>query len=66
MKKLKLISQNMNSEKAVKLLAKTMYKELLSNGFSKKDIIFFCKEIVDNINFNESYDTVKIEKSFIK
>lgn len=44
-----MLSKNMSNDKAIKLLAKTMYRDLLLNGFTKKDVINFCKEVIDNI-----------------
>lgn len=37
--------KNMDAEKASKILAKSMYKEFLNNGFTNKDIIYFFKEM---------------------
>ena len=48
-----MISKNMTKEKAIKLLAKTMYKDLLKNDFSNTDIINFSRELIENINFKD-------------
>lgn len=42
-----MIMQNMEASKATRILARTMYKEFVRNGFSRKDIINFSKEILD-------------------
>ncbi|MGC9325817.1 MAG: hypothetical protein ACP5G0_13835 [Desulfomonilia bacterium] len=39
----------MDTSRATKILAKSLYKELLRNGFSNKDIINFSKEILDYV-----------------
>jgi len=44
---LNMIMNNMKPEKATKVLAKTMYKELKNNGFNNKDIVEFSKELLD-------------------
>ncbi|HHO75556.1 MAG TPA: hypothetical protein ENN05_03885 [Deltaproteobacteria bacterium] len=44
---LDIILKNMDSSRATKILAKTLYKELTNNGFSNKDIINFSKEMLD-------------------
>ena len=44
---LDMIMKNMDSSRATKILAKTLYKELVNNGFSNKDIINFSKEMLD-------------------
>jgi nickel-dependent lactate racemase len=44
---LDIILKNMDSTRATKILAKTLYKELVNNGFSNKDIINFSKEMLD-------------------
>jgi len=36
----------MDTDKATKLLAKSLYRELIRNGFTNKDIVF-SKEILD-------------------
>lgn len=53
MKRINMISKNMTKEKAIKLLAKTMYKDLLKNDFSNTDIINFSRELIENINFKD-------------
>lgn len=42
-----MILKNMDTSRATKILAKTLYKELVTNGFSNKDIINFSKEMLD-------------------
>jgi len=44
-----IILKNMESEKATKILAKSLYKELMSNGFTHKDIINFSREMLDHM-----------------
>ena len=46
---LDIVLKNMDTEKATKVLAKSFYRELVSNGFSNKDIINFSKEILDHM-----------------
>lgn len=46
---LDIILKNMNTERATKILAKTLYRELVNNGFSNKDIINFSKEMLDHM-----------------
>jgi hypothetical protein len=46
---LDIILKNMDTERATKILAKSLYKELVGNGFSHKDIINFSKEILDHM-----------------
>ena len=41
------ILKNMDTSRATKILAKTLYKELVNNGFSNKDIINFSKEMIE-------------------
>lgn len=53
MKRIAMISKNMTKEKAIKILAKTMYKDLLKNDFSNTDIINFTRELIENINFKD-------------
>lgn len=63
MKRIAMISKNMTKEKAIKILAKTMYKDLLKNDFSNTDIINFTRELIENINFKDyekSYGNTEI------
>lgn len=60
MNKIEIISKNLPTEKSIKLLAKSMYKELIKNGFSTIDIINFSKEVIDNIKLShEEYSEQK-------
>lgn len=47
---LDIILKNMDSDRATKILAKSLYKELVSNGFTNKDIITFAKEMLDHMS----------------
>lgn len=62
MKHLKLITNNVSNEKAIKLLAKSMYKELVKNNFSNVDIINFAKEIVENMDLVKTNSSTEICK----
>ncbi len=42
-----MVMKNMDPERAAKILAKTLFKELIKNGFAHKDIINLSKEIVE-------------------
>ncbi len=44
---LDIILKNMDTEKATKILAKSLYKELVNNGFTNRDIINFSKEMLE-------------------
>ncbi len=46
---LDIILKNMDTSRATKILAKSLYKELIRNGFSNKDVINFSKEILDHM-----------------
>lgn len=46
---LDIILKNMDTDRATKILARSLYKELVSNGFTNKDIINFSKEILDHM-----------------
>jgi len=46
---LDIILKNMDTTRATKILAKSLYKELIRNGFTNKDIINFSKEIIDHM-----------------
>ena len=46
---LDIILKNMDTTRATKILAKSLYKELLRNGFTNKDVINFSKEILDHM-----------------
>jgi uncharacterized protein Smg (DUF494 family) len=46
---LDMILKNMDTEKATKILAKSLYRELIRNGFTNKDIVNFSKEILDHM-----------------
>lgn len=47
---LDIILKNMDTERATKVLAKSLYKELVTNGFTNKDIINFSREILDHMS----------------
>ena len=42
-----MIMKNMEPERATKILAKSLYKELRKNGFAESDIISFSSEIIE-------------------
>ena len=44
-----MIMKNMDADRATKILAKSLYRELRGNGFSNKDIVNFSKEMVECI-----------------
>jgi len=44
-----IILKNMDASRATKILAKTLYRELVGSGFSNRDIINFSKEIIDQM-----------------
>ena len=44
-----MILKNMDTDKATKILAKSLYRELILNGFTNKDIVNFSKEILDHM-----------------
>ncbi len=44
---LDIILKNMDTAKATKILAKSLYKELVNNGFTNRDIINFSREMLD-------------------
>jgi hypothetical protein len=46
---LDIILKNMDTEKATKILAKSLYKELVNNGFTNRDIINFSKEMLEHM-----------------
>ena len=46
---LDIILKNMDTMRATKILAKSLYKELIRNGFTNKDVINFSKEILDHM-----------------
>ncbi|HDP23872.1 MAG TPA: hypothetical protein ENN34_00355 [Deltaproteobacteria bacterium] len=46
---LDIVLKNMDTPRATKILARSLYKELVRNGFSNKDIINFSKEMIDNV-----------------
>jgi hypothetical protein len=39
----------MDTGKATKILAKSLYRELIRNGFTNKDVVNFSKEIFDHM-----------------
>lgn len=46
---LDIILKNMDTTRATKILAKSLYKELIRNGFTNRDVINFSKEILDHM-----------------
>jgi len=46
---LDIILKNMDTTRATKILAKSLYKEFIRNGFTNKDVINFSKEILDHM-----------------
>ena len=44
-----MILKNMDTDKAIKILAKSLYRKLIRNGFTNKDVVNFSKEILDHI-----------------
>lgn len=46
---LDIILKNMDTTRATKILAKSLYKELIRNGFTNKDVINFSKEILEHM-----------------
>ena len=46
---LDMILKNMDTDKATKILAKSLYRELIRNGFTNKDVVNFSREIIDHM-----------------
>ena len=46
---LDIILKNMDTEKATKILAKSLYKELMNKGFTNRDIINYSKEMLEHM-----------------
>jgi hypothetical protein len=44
-----ILLKNMDTDKAVRILAKSLYRELTRNGFTNKDVVNFAKEIFDHM-----------------
>ena len=44
-----MIFKNMDTDKAVKILAKSLYRKLILNGFTNNDVVNFSKEILDHM-----------------
>ena len=44
-----MIVNNMDAEKATKVLVKSLYRELRNNGFSEKDIVNFSTALVEHM-----------------
>lgn len=44
---LDMVMKNMDPERATKILARSLYKELRRNGFTDKDVINFSREIIE-------------------
>ena len=67
---LDIIFKNMDTDKATKILAKSLYRELIRNGFTNKDVVNFSKEILDYMAQEmrkeaTSEDSKKKERLFI-
>ena len=62
MKKIEMISKNMRADKAINLLARSMYKELINNGYSRIDVINFSRELINNINLEDRIITSSNEE----
>ena len=58
-----LILKNMDAPRATKVLAKSLYKELISNGFNNSDVINFSRELLENIILENSDCLQKVTKS---
>jgi hypothetical protein len=41
--------KNMDKDKATQILAKSLYRKLIRNGFTNQDIVNFSKEILDHM-----------------
>ncbi len=46
---LNIVTDNTNTEKATKILAKSLYRELKKGGFSDSDIVNFSVALVENV-----------------
>lgn len=44
-----MIVNNMDPEKATRVLVKSLYRELKNNGFSEKDIVNFSTALVEHM-----------------
>lgn len=44
---LDMVMRNMDPERATRILARSLYKELRKNGFTDKDVINFSREIIE-------------------
>lgn len=44
---LDMVMKNMDPDRATKILARSLYKELRRNGFADKDVINFSREIIE-------------------
>jgi hypothetical protein len=53
---LDMVMKNMEPERATKILAKSLYKELRKNGFCEKDIITFSKDMIECLASDVSRD----------
>ena len=62
-----MIGRNLEPKRASKILAKTMYKQLIRMGFKEEDVIDFSREIIENLStdykIKNSVDNVKIAVS---
>lgn len=41
--------KNMDTDKATKILAKSLYREPIRNGFTNQDVVIYSKEILDHM-----------------
>jgi len=55
---LDMVMKNMDPERATKILARSLYKELRRNGFTDKDVINFSREIIECMSQEMRKDTV--------
>ncbi len=60
---LDILLKNMDTDKAVKILAKSLYRELIRNGFTNKDIVIFSKEIFDHMAQEMQKETTSKEST---
>ena len=42
--------KNRDTDAAVKILAKSLYRKLISNGFTNNDVVNLSKEILDHLS----------------
>lgn len=44
---LDMVMKNMDPERATKILARSLYKELRRNGFTDTDVVNFSREVIE-------------------